>query len=49
MVSKLGSIFKTKMPRLVLTCALTCGSLALPGASVPSTTVNWQTLQTLNS
>jgi hypothetical protein len=49
MVSKLGSVFKTKMPRLVLTCALTCGSLALHGASVPATTVNWQTLQTLNS
>ena len=50
MASKLGRIFEAKIPRLVLAAALSCGALSLHGAGMPSaTTVNWQTLQTLNS
>jgi uncharacterized protein len=50
MVSIPGNIFKRTMFRLVATCSLACATLALHGAAVPAaTTVNWQTLQTLNS
>ena len=48
MISNLGRISKTKIARLVVLCGLATGALALYGAD-SSTTVNWQTLQTLNS
>lgn len=49
MISQFRRMFRTKIPLLVVSFGLIFSALAIYAANSPSVTVNWQTLQTLNS